>query len=114
MKDEIIGGLRNALERGSSPDVAVQSFINAGYNPIEVKQAAQFILQKSGGLAAQMLDKDSSPATLTNLGSSKESRMKQGNVIILISILIVLIIFFISLIFLRDKIPDIFKALFSK
>ncbi len=41
MIEEIAGGLKNALERGASLDQAVQSFINAGYNPVEVRQAAQ-------------------------------------------------------------------------
>ncbi|MEK6889661.1 MAG: hypothetical protein AABW82_00875 [Nanoarchaeota archaeon] len=38
--NEIIGGLRNALERGQSLERAVQSFINAGYNPRTVQEAA--------------------------------------------------------------------------
>ncbi len=45
--EEIIGGLRNAVERGASLEQAVQSFISAGYNPIEVKQAAQSLSQIS-------------------------------------------------------------------
>lgn len=40
MNEEIISGLRNALERGFSLDDAVQSFINAGYNASEVREAA--------------------------------------------------------------------------
>ncbi len=38
--NEILGGLKNALERGQSLDKAVQSFINAGYNPRLVQEAA--------------------------------------------------------------------------
>ncbi len=40
MKDEIVGGIRNALERGESLEQAVQSLINAGYHPSEVREAA--------------------------------------------------------------------------
>lgn len=40
MRDEIQSGLRNALERGYSMEEAVKSFITAGYNPVEVKEAA--------------------------------------------------------------------------
>jgi len=40
MSEEIIAGLKNAMQRGDSLDKAVQSFINAGYNPVEVRQAA--------------------------------------------------------------------------
>ena len=42
-KDEIVAGIRNAIERGSSVEDAVQSFINAGYNPNEVEEAASAI-----------------------------------------------------------------------
>ncbi|HLC31648.1 MAG TPA: hypothetical protein VJK51_03195 [Candidatus Nanoarchaeia archaeon] len=40
MKEEIIAGIQNAIERGASLEQATQSFINAGYNPMEVKEAA--------------------------------------------------------------------------
>mgnify|MGYP001579571478 CR=1 FL=1 len=42
-KDEIAAGIRNAMERGSSVEDAIQSFINAGYNPNEVEEAASAI-----------------------------------------------------------------------
>jgi len=45
MKDEIQAGLKNAIERGSTIEEAVQSFTNAGYNPVEVKEAANNISQ---------------------------------------------------------------------
>lgn len=41
MRDDIYGGLKNAIEKGESLDSAVQSFINAGYSSLEVKEAAQ-------------------------------------------------------------------------
>ena len=41
MREDIVRGLKNAIERGEPLEKAVQSFINAGYNPVEVKQAAQ-------------------------------------------------------------------------
>ncbi|MBS3090907.1 hypothetical protein J4217_00480 [Candidatus Pacearchaeota archaeon] len=40
MNEEILSGLRNAIERGSSLEQAIQSFINAGYNALEVRDAA--------------------------------------------------------------------------
>ena len=48
MKDEILAGLRNAMERGQSLETATQSFINAGYNPQEVREAARSL---SGGVS---------------------------------------------------------------
>jgi len=43
MKDEIVSGLRNAMSHGSSLEQAVASFVNAGYNPQEVQEAAKGI-----------------------------------------------------------------------
>jgi hypothetical protein len=45
VNEEILGGLRNALERGYSFEQAVQSFINAGYNPNDVREAAAYMSQ---------------------------------------------------------------------
>ena len=38
---ELIGGLKNALERGEKIAKAKQTFINAGYNPKEVNMAIE-------------------------------------------------------------------------
>ncbi|MBS3088174.1 hypothetical protein J4402_00165 [Candidatus Pacearchaeota archaeon] len=48
MGDEIYYGLKNALERGQSLNAAVQSFINAGYNPVEVREAEKMISSDGG------------------------------------------------------------------
>jgi len=39
-KPEIIGGLKTAIERGSSLEQAKNSFKNAGYNPQDVEDSA--------------------------------------------------------------------------
>lgn len=41
MREDIAAGLKKALERGVPIEKAVQTFINAGYNPVEVKQVAE-------------------------------------------------------------------------
>jgi hypothetical protein len=43
MRDEIIAGIQNAMQRGESLEKAAQSFVNAGYNPQEVKAAVSYI-----------------------------------------------------------------------
>ena len=48
MKEEIISGIKNAIQRGSSYEGAVQSFINAGYSEEEVKEAGKML---SGGVS---------------------------------------------------------------
>jgi hypothetical protein len=42
-REEIIAGLRNAVERGQSIQQAMQSMINAGYQVNEVQEASRFI-----------------------------------------------------------------------
>jgi len=44
-KEEIAAGLKNALDRGSSIEDAVQSFVNSGYNANEVMEAASLLGQ---------------------------------------------------------------------
>jgi hypothetical protein len=45
MREEIIGGIRNAMERGASMDDAIQSFINAGYNLNDVEEVKNYLLE---------------------------------------------------------------------
>ncbi|MBU0907142.1 MAG: hypothetical protein KKD18_03025 [Nanoarchaeota archaeon] len=48
MREEILAGLRNAVARGQTPEQAAQSFINAGYNPQEVKAAYDMLTSGAG------------------------------------------------------------------
>lgn len=41
MNTDIAGGLKNALDHGSTLEQAVQSFINAGYSTQEVQEASE-------------------------------------------------------------------------
>jgi len=43
VKEDIIAGLKNAVERGYSLQSAIQSFVSAGYNVQEVNEAAKQI-----------------------------------------------------------------------
>ena len=36
---ELTGGLQNAIDRGSTPEAAKQSFLNAGYIPEEIEKS---------------------------------------------------------------------------
>lgn len=47
MKDDLASGIKNALERGYSMDQAVQSLINAGYSPNDVREAQQIFSRGS-------------------------------------------------------------------
>lgn len=54
MKEDIIGGIKNALERGETIDKAIQTFVNAGYSPDEVRDAAAMISQGSLSVSLAM------------------------------------------------------------
>lgn len=43
MNEEIVSGLNNAVAHGVSLEGAAQSFINAGYNAAEVREAQTFL-----------------------------------------------------------------------
>jgi len=58
MRDEIVAGLKNALARGQKLEQAAQSFINAGYNPQEVK-AAYHVL--SSGVSSTVVNAGTLP-----------------------------------------------------
>jgi len=63
VNEEILGGLRNALERGYSFEMAVRSFINAGYNPNDVREAADYLSQG----VMSMVHPEAKPAIQTPL-----------------------------------------------
>jgi len=58
MKEELIGGIKNALDRGQPIEEAVQSLINSGYNEKEVRAAAEMV---SSGTATTMLKEPEEP-----------------------------------------------------
>ncbi|MEK6847446.1 MAG: hypothetical protein AABY16_04740 [Nanoarchaeota archaeon] len=43
MREDIIGMLKNAMERGGRPEQVARSLINSGYNAMEVQQALSFV-----------------------------------------------------------------------
>jgi hypothetical protein len=63
-KEEIISGLRNALDRGYSLDLAVQSFVNAGYSKQDVLDSAR-VLGYSKGIISN-LPPASQPETISD------------------------------------------------
>ena len=118
MKEELIGGLKNALERGYTLDSAVQSFINAGYNPIEVNDAARylsqgasFIIHPQNSLVAFPV-----PTTLKNpqlpplplLNKTNSSSKKSFMWLAIIIFLLVFVGALILLIVFQDKLTGIF------
>ena len=51
MREDIVGMLKNAIERGGRPDKIAESLIASGYNALEVQQALSFV---TGGTLASL------------------------------------------------------------
>lgn len=49
VRQDILGGLRNALERGESLEEAKNIFISTGYNAAEIEEAAKILSEKVAG-----------------------------------------------------------------
>lgn len=107
-ENEIIGGLRNALERGESIQKAVQSFISAGYNPILVQEAAN---ELSTGVTSIINPSALKPSLLQfSKEQPKQLEGKRKNVVIgLIITFAILIVILIILLVFREKIIQAFS-----
>lgn len=122
MIDELVAGIKNAMERGYSVEQASQSFVNAGYNPAEVREAVNILTR---GATAIVENTPSSPviqqkpiqqkqqsvqmetgqqAFQQNPLIQKKPSSKRKIIIALIILLIILIGGLIMLIIFRDSI----------
>lgn len=87
MLDEIKSGIQNAMERGYSLEEAVNSFISAGYNPVEVREAANAlstgvtnVVNPNAKSAVQQRPAASIPARpLSNPNQSSQQQPQQSN-----------------------------------
>lgn len=68
MREDLVGGLRNALERGVSLEAAIQSFIAAGYKDSDVREAIRdldmgsvYIEQGASRSAPNLLNRPNTP-----------------------------------------------------
>ena len=73
--EEIVTGLRNAIEHGDSLQNAMQIMMNSGYNPAEVQEASQFF---GGGILSAHQQKPEEQLTMPNQKPGVFSRLKQG------------------------------------
>ena len=93
MKDEIISGLRNAMNHGSSLEQAVRSFINAGYNSQEVQESARIISSGVSGLVyAPESGRENKENELPPLPSEKNEKKKSHGKTWLVIVLIVVLL----------------------
>ena len=123
-KEEILAGLKQAIERGESLEQAKQSFINAGYNPRDVEEAAasfEGVLTEypKPAFHHQTPLSRQQPAKQTDyqINQSSQSKNQKNPRKIVLILLIILIIFLVSLFailgfFLREKIISFIENLF--
>jgi len=114
-KEEIIAGLKQAIERGSSLEQAKQSFINAGYSREEVEEAASSFK----GVITQY-SQIQQPQQLSQLPSQQPQQMPQQKIkkpkkpkkiIFLVTILIFLLILLAVSFIFREKILEFIRNL---
>ncbi len=80
MRDEIWAGLKNAIERGQTLEQAIQSFINAGYNAAEVREAATAIGEGASNIANSNREgKKNAPASQTASSNLSSVQVVQGD-----------------------------------
>ncbi len=77
MKEELASGLKNAIERGASLEQAIQSFLNAGYNPTEVSEAARLISSGATNILYGSRKEDSSVKKIDEQPKSEEKKQLQ-------------------------------------
>ena len=100
-KEEIVAGLRNAVERGQSIQQAIQSMTNAGYDPKEIQEASGYVNMGATGVMQQkpqiyVNPPESSPQDpnqeITKVPLATKSVMNtKTKVILLISVLVLIL-----------------------
>ena len=105
MNEEILAGIKTALAHGFSLDEAVNSFINAGNNPPEVKEAASYISRgisplpsasKEAEARVQAVQKDSA-------AEKKPETSKRLKLILLILTALVVLLIILSFLLFKDQ-----------
>jgi len=134
MRDDIIGGIRNALDRGATLEQAAKSFINAGYNESEVRQAAKVFGEGAISMTSPEVQSPSQKPQITQpqpvqppgqmlvptqartraqpLPISTKTKRFPIKIIILIMILLILFGVLAATIFFRGQIIDFLTNLF--
>ncbi len=120
--ENISAGLKNAVERGFSLEAAVKSFINAGYSPAEVNEAASLVhgrvisniptTQSPQSIQTQQTQvKEPVFQSLPSASPIPEKKKGKLTVIILIVVLIILLIVLGFTIFAGDTMNTILQGL---
>lgn len=119
MKEDLISGLKNAIERGFSLESAVKSFLNAGYNAQEVRDAAEHLSHGASSLVYSEINREHATPEQTNPVSSDntpiapplEVKKKSKHILIIILSIILAILGagILSILFFKDEIISFFS-----
>ncbi len=107
MNEEILAGIKNARERGFSIEEAARSFINAGYNPSEVKEVATFL---SRGISPLPITTKETAVSALNEEIKEKPKSSRAVWITIIILALIITILAIVLLFFKEKILNIFAS----
>lgn len=132
--DEIIGGLKWALQKGEPIKKAMMTFYNAGYDKEEIERAASILLREGDVkpisneepkvVKKEVSENDNnskpvfgvapSSSVVSNYLSSKESKRK-GKFIVFILFVVLLALFALlaGIFFFRDKLVNLLNNFFQ-
>jgi|TARA_Y100000310_G_C20224838_1_gene597434 hypothetical protein len=121
MREDIIGGLKNALDRGETIEQAIRTFVNAGYNLTEVREASQYATE--GTLASlthpvekKEVEQKKHLKKLETVVPNKKTKSKHKiswKVYFLVSLLFVLVGVLTLTLFYRESVMDFLKNIFN-
>lgn len=130
VNDEILGGLKSALERGESMKRAMMTLFNAGYNKGEIEEAARNLTEPSTNQLQLPIKTIPQTAQVTSpqilqkptqifqpvqkiSGYGEENPKEKIIIFVLISLLIFLITLLITIFLFRQNLIDFFSSLFG-
>lgn len=114
MKEEIIGGIKNAMEHGASLEEVAKSFVAAGYSEKEVNDAVQELSLGATSMIASKKYDDSkiNPIPVPTYPPSVPVKKKTKQwMLILLIILIMIIAGAILFVIFSDKIIQFISSL---
>lgn len=123
MREDIHGGLKNALERGASLEQAIRSFVNAGYHEQDVREAASALNTSSLSLVklpsspspTQVQQKPApyrqSPISTPSAFKVKSKKGPNWLIVILSLVLLLSIAAFVLSLLYKEQIAEIIRSL---
>ena len=89
-EQELIGGLKNALDRGETIDSAKQSFVNAGYAPTEIESAIQKMPQTTSQASKQIVAPTQNNTSVVIPGEKKKLSKTFKIILAIVSVIILI------------------------